>query len=295
MPDTLTDNDWTLLLEKIRDDKCTPFLGAGTCSGLIPLGGDLARQWAKESDFPFDDKSDLARVAQFISIKMKDTTVPKTKLAKMIKNVAPPDFNILHEPHSVIADLPLSVFMTTNYDSYLTKALEHRNKSPTRVICRWNSSLEIQEYLAKLKPEQKSTPTPQKPMVFHLHGISDIVDSMVLSEDDYLDFLINISKDQKALPARIQRAFSGNSLLFVGYRIADWDFRVLFRSLVTYLERSISHLHISVQLPPEDIVSQETLDEYFAISNIRVYWGTCEAFVGDLSRRWEAFRRQENG
>ena len=42
MPDILQDRDWTLLLRRIKDGKCTPFLGAGACYGALPLGSTLA-------------------------------------------------------------------------------------------------------------------------------------------------------------------------------------------------------------------------------------------------------------
>ena len=42
----------------------------------------------------------------------------------------------------------------------------------------------------------------------------------MLTEDDYLDFLVAVSRDEELLPHQIQRALAGTSLLFVGYRLA---------------------------------------------------------------------------
>jgi hypothetical protein len=62
----------------------------------------------------------------------------------------------------------------------------------------------------------------------------------------------------KGVPPRIREAWAGTSLLFLGYRLADWDFRVLFRSILSYLERSIGLAHVSVQLVPgEDRISEK--------------------------------------
>ena len=33
----LKEETWEILLERIRDKKCTPFLGAGACAGALPL------------------------------------------------------------------------------------------------------------------------------------------------------------------------------------------------------------------------------------------------------------------
>jgi hypothetical protein len=97
----------------------------------------------------------------------------------------------------------------------------------------------------------------------------------------------------------MEQAFAGASLLFLGYRIADWDFRVLFRILVSYMDISTKRAHVSVQLVPgEDRLSkpkkekaQEYLDRYFDELKIRVYWGTCREFAEELRKRWEAFDR----
>ncbi len=137
----------------------------------------------------------------------------------------------------------------------------------------------------------------EKPLVFHLHGCYKIPESLVLTEDDYLDFFAANSMEQKLLPPRIQEAFTDSSLLFLGYSIADWDFRVLFRILAEYLEKSISRTHLSVQLVPGNVSEaqkekvQEYLDRYFAKLNIQVYWQDCHEFAVELRTRWEAFNR----
>jgi hypothetical protein len=120
---------------------------------------------------------------------------------------------------------------------------------------------------------------------------------MVLTEDDYLDFLMRLSTDQHILPTRIQEAFTDSTLLFLGYGLADWNFRVLFRALVEYLDKSSTRSHVSVQLSQvrQDMTDeqkesvQKYFDKHFSSLRIRVFWGTCRDFVSELSRRWEAF------
>lgn len=296
MPNTLEERDWELLLRRIKAGKCTPFLGAGACFGVLPLGCDIAQKWAQEHDYPLEDCHDLARVAQYLAV-TEDPMTPKEIITGWIKNVPPPNFTELDEPHGILADLPLPVYITTNYDDFMVQALKSRNKDPKQELCRWN------KYVKKLPSifdsEPGFNPTIANPVVFHLHGHAKVPESLVLTEDDYLDFLVTISKDQKLLPARMEQAFAGASLLFLGYRIADWDFRVLFRILVSYMDISTKRAHVSVQLVPgEDRLSkpkkekaQEYLDRYFDELKIRVYWGTCREFAEELRKRWEAFDR----
>ena len=136
-----------------------------------------------------------------------------------------------------IAELPLPVYLTTNYDDFMIRALRHRGREPTREICRWNRSPALAAERVVLDP--LAEPTPERPVVFHLHGYLDLAESLVLSEDDYLDFLVSVSRDESLLPHQIRRALAGTSLFFVGYALADWDFRVIHRGLVMAAEQSI--------------------------------------------------------
>jgi hypothetical protein len=175
-----------------------------------------------------------------------DPMWPKEEILKrFFTKAAPPDFNSPDEPHGVLAELPLPVYMTTNYDDFMVRALRSRKKDPTRELCQWN------KYIKGLPSifESGFEPTVANPVVFHLHGYDKVSESLVLTEDDYLDFLVNISTDPALLPPRIQAALTGASLLFIGYSPADWDFRVLFRGLVMSKESSLRRLSITVQLP----------------------------------------------
>ena len=39
------------------------------------------------------------------------------------------------------------------------------------------------------------------PLVYHFHGHVNELNSMVVTEDDYLDFLANLAEDKKLIPA----------------------------------------------------------------------------------------------
>jgi hypothetical protein len=288
----LEDGDWEILLRRIRDGKCTPFLGAGVNAGVLPLGADIARKWAAQYRYPLDDTWDLARVAQFLAVRWRDKMFPKEEVVKAFEGTAPPDFLMTGVPQGVLADLPLPVYMTTNYDDFMAGALRSRNKSPQTEVCRWNSLLKQETSI--FDSPTGFRPTVANPLVYHLHGHQDKIESIVLTEDDYLDFLVNISRDHRLLPARIQEALTGASLLFVGYRLADWNFRVIFRGLVTQMESSLRRISVAVQLPPNaddaERAAQKYLTEYFDDIKVRVYWGTAEEFIAELRARWEAFQ-----
>src|SRR5262245_3888096 len=112
----LTDDDWDILLNRIHNGKCTPFIGAGACYGSLPLAHDIANSWIREENHPLKGETDLARIAQYVAIQRQDAMFPKDDLLRTwFTRIAYPDFFAPDEPHGVLADLPLPIYMTTNY------------------------------------------------------------------------------------------------------------------------------------------------------------------------------------
>ncbi len=195
MDSTLTDRDWENLLKKIDRGSCVPFLGAGACYGSLPLGGDIAREWAEKYHYPMADTGDLVRVSQFLAVEY-DLTYPKELVLERLGSGSPPDFRAVDEPHGVLADLPLKIYLTTNYDDFMVKALASRCRDPKREFCRWNELIREQPTLFDAEPTYE--PTVARPLVYYLHGHTD-PNSVVLTEDDYLTFLAAM-QDPKLLP-----------------------------------------------------------------------------------------------
>jgi len=294
MENTLDEKGWEILLRRIENGNCTPFLGAGACYGAIQMGAEIAEEWAQKYGYPLENKKDLAAVSQYIAVQY-DPITPKEELQAKFRTVVCPAFRDPDEPHGLLAELPLPIYITTNYDDFMLKALESREKKPKYELCRWNKLLKDKKSI--LETRRDYTPSPEEPLVFYLHGHISDVRSLVLTEDDYLDFLVNMAGDDRLIPSRIQRAVAETSLLFLGYSIADWDFRVLFRSIAKLVERSNSPAHVSVQLEPVGKEAgqeakknaRDYLDRYFQNQKIRVYWGKCRDFATELRQRWDAY------
>jgi len=286
---------WSILLESIAEKKCTPFLGAGACYGALPLGADLARDLAEAEAYPFSDRTDLLRVAQFVALKYsqhvaKARTIRRLKSAGPPKYMNPPDFTGADEPHGTLASFNLPVYMTTNYDDFMVRALAAKpnEKEPRREVCRWYADLKRIPSVFETQPGY--WPNVANPLVFHLHGYDKDADSCVLTEDDYLKFLTNIARDPNLLPPCIQEAISASTLLFIGYRLADWNFRMLFQML----RPDPQYISVAVLLPPgpnepSPAAAQEYLEQYYAAMKLRVFWGTAREFAGELRSRWGAF------
>ncbi len=158
-PHKLEDRDWEDLLEQIKDEKCTPFIGAGACVPTLPLGSEIARKWAGADayNYPLADSDDLARVAQFLAIDRYEM-FPKERIRKQFQVTAPPDFSADDEPHGVLADLKLPIYITTNYDNFMVKALESRKMAPQQEFCRWNEFPQVIGKESVFRPGFKPRP-----------------------------------------------------------------------------------------------------------------------------------------
>jgi SIR2-like domain len=286
--ESLTSLEWLNLLGGICDGKCAPFLGAGACEGTLPLGSEIARQWADEHEFPFEERHDLARVAQFLAVIGGGGSVPKRLIRDWFESLPSPDFDGFDEPHAALARLPLPLYITTNYDGFMYEALCRAGKEPRRELCRWQRGDAYDAVPAVL--DGTFVPEPETPVVFHLHGHLDIPSSLVLTEDDYLDFLVAVSRDEHMLlPHEIRRA-AATSLLFVGYSLADWDFRVILRGILSRLQKSEKGLNVTVQLPRDDPQQEKYLEQYFRdLFEVKVFWGTARDFARELREHWEEF------
>jgi hypothetical protein len=184
----------------------------------------------------------------------------------------------------LLADLPLPIYITLDFHDLMGRALNERQRSPLIETCRWNRFMERQE-------PSESEPSVANPMIFHFYGTTQVPESLVLTEDNYLDFIFNVARNVRAIPLRIQRALTGTSLLFLGDKFDSFDLRVALRVIAYYRERSVTRRHI-IQLPTPTIIPEQTelfrnyVDRYFSAQSMRVYWGTSREFCTELRERW---------
>ncbi len=292
----LDERGWQRLLHRIKQGTCTPIIGAGASANVVPGAARLARDWASEYDYPLADDSDLARVSQFLAIAEGDAMFPKELMLERLAALGSPDLSAT--PYPSLAQLPFPLFITTNYDDLISQALRPA-KDPAIDYCRWNS---FEEVAGKVPPGRDHTPSVARPLVYHLHGQAQWPSSLVLTEEDYLDFVITAAETSQHssdfLRPDIRTALAGNSLLFVGYRLSDWTFRVLFRGLMRSMPASLARPSVAIQLVPDERevapdmlpAAQAYLQSYLGrlhrVANFTMYWGDATAFSQELLQRW---------
>lgn len=294
MPNSSEERYLGTLISRIKKGECTPFLGAGACHGMLPLAKDIAQGWAKEYEYPMKDSSDLPRVAEFLAVDSEDAIFPKDLIIDYLKEFKikkPEEAKESREVLRSLARLPLPLYITTNYDYSMKEALEKEKKNVRTEYLRWDDFL--QKNLEPSIFDSGFIPTPDNPVVFHFHGHINVKESLVLTEGDYLDFLKNITKDPDLIPKPITEALATTSVLFLGYRLTDLNFLVVFHGILSSLGLSGNRQHISVQLVPEDEIAkpdkkdekdrvEKYLDSYFKRYKIRISWGKCCDFIKKL-------------
>jgi hypothetical protein len=271
---------------------CTVFVGAGANDGILPVGAQIANDWATSFGYPFTTR-ELHKVAQFVAIESGWRYFPHDQIMRRFKEQIAGihlDTKIKRSPLALLAELPVTCYLTTNYDGFMYRALELAGKRPTRRICKWykDENDPTKENGTHNNTLRDITPSIERPVVFHLHGHESNLKSMVLTEDDYYDFLISWVRDQNMIPPFLQQALARTSLLFVGYRMADMSFRVLFRSVFRATDTHDRVANVAVQLPPEDAPegAREYLSKYFREDKIEVFWGNAQSFVEEFRPRW---------
>jgi hypothetical protein len=301
----------------IQQGKCTPIIGPRVHGRWLPTPGEIAQAWADQHGYPFAGKDDLPRVVQYMAssqgedfpryelldklmsefkARLPADLVPSKKLNTLTELVSALDWKALtaddpNEVHRVMAQLNLPLYLTTNPDSFMTEALKAAGKQPAREICRWNEAL---DGLTSLFEEQADyEPTPERPLVYHLFGTDEQADSLVLTEDSYLDYMVKVSAESARIPNYIWAALANSSLMFLGYSLHDWEFRVIMRGLVATREQRRKFKHVAVQLDVSDVAEgdvesvQSFLQQYFQNAEINVFWGSTQQFVAELREQWE--------
>ncbi|MEE8384292.1 MAG: CHAT domain-containing protein, partial [Dehalococcoidia bacterium] len=267
---------WTGLVRMIQQRKCTPILGPRAHGRWLPTPQQVARKWSDLHEYPFADREELARVAQYMATnqgedfpryELLDTLMAEltarlpeglrpdgqhetlTDLVQAVgwQNLVADDPNQIHQ---VLASLNLPLYLTTNPDSFLVEALTAQGQQPEREICRWSEQL---DWLPSRFEEDDEAgevyePTPETPLVYHLFGSDEEVNSLVLTEDDYMRFLVRVVAERDRIPNTIREALSSSTLMFVGYSLYDWEFRVLMHGLVASLNQRLRFKHVAVQL-----------------------------------------------
>jgi len=241
----------------VRDQKSILFLGAGVHAAppdgspfdypvdqRPPIGSALSREIARSCElaqrYPDEDLGNLQRVALFYEIERS-----RHQLVEVVRDAV--QVNKRPSPMlRALAELDFPLVITTNYDQLFENALAAAGKQPR---------------VAVYTPELEATtdyrdPTPQSPVVFKIHGDIARPETIVVTDEDYIQFVLRMSNKDPYDPVPLTLKFylTGWTTLFVGYSLLDYNLRLLFKTLRWKIDQANLPDMYSVDFRPDPLI-----------------------------------------
>jgi hypothetical protein len=318
---------WPLLVTSIVTKKCTPILGSGLLDPLIGDTRTVASRLAAESHYPMtgDSGEDLPQVCQYIEttndkatmqhavrsefarqlIRRFSATMPDLlrgmslddRLKQLDLGIEAPDIieqtwqhfdtPLAPQAHRLLARIKFPRYITTTPDNLLQRALVAAGRSPVGWVYDRKSQ--------SLPPELANyTQNDANPLLIHLFGSFESSDLLVWSEDNYFEYLMDVEKQRDLAKSEVTEAFTNSTLLFLGFHLQQWDFRVLLRSILALegARHTARRGHVAVQVDPSEArtsvqrdQARAYLEKYFRNARITIFWGGVEDFLNELITR----------
>ena len=319
---------WKSISRRVHHGRFIPILGPDIAENLYGGMHEVASRLAVQHSFPMAaaERSDVAKVMQYLSINQDRSyaqdaiqkqlsvqivehnhlqgEVSRTTLPAMLDQIVEQRRSKDDDPYRILAELPASIYVTASPETMLFKSVKAAGKEPEALFCPWRPT----EINHPREPQPSRDPSPQTPVVYHVFGVFGVKDSLVLTEDDFFDYLIAMST-YKLMPKVIRGSLMESSLLFLGFHLDDWTFRVLFRLIMT-LEGATElrqYSHVGVQVNPDEHSltdverARRYLESYFGRDrsggrgepSIDIYWGTAEDFLVELRQHLQETAGEE--
>ncbi|MBC1867497.1 hypothetical protein HCA23_14155, partial [Listeria seeligeri] len=185
-----------------KNNKLIIFVGAGVSmnSGL-PSWRNLIQKFANDLDYDGNIDADMLKIPQFYFDSPKFKKKYYNKIKKEIKKTTKSN-----SIHSIIYKLAPKHIITTNYDQLIEKT----------------QSIEVLTNKYHVVSEDKDFLNAKTDnLIIKMHGDIDNLDSIVLKEDDYLNF----SQNKILIETYIKSLMVNHTFVFIGYSIADYNFK----------------------------------------------------------------------
>jgi hypothetical protein len=324
------DISWSYIADQINRRRCTPVISNQLILGTLFPNAAVAVEWARTGNYPLADTS-LAMVAQYLSVTYRDAYRAKTEYLQFLKQrflaaaeqegvidrvlldqvrreralsvsqlvgerLGVPAPGDLENPLNLLAAFDMPIFLTTSPHLLIETALRNLGKRPRSEVYAWHPALD-DVIPPEYHPNPNFQPTVDAPLVYHLHGLDEFPDSLVLTEEDHLDFVSNVIHDFREIgkmPNAVRNAISSTILILLGYNMRSWEMRVILQELIRDQPRRPRS--VAIQLDPLDTPEildsarfQEYVQMYLAQDKYRfdIYWGDALGFLKQLWNAWQ--------
>lgn len=104
--------------------------------------------------------------------------------------------------------------------------------------------------------------------------------------------MIGLTENKDLVPSSIRGALASNALLFLGFQVDDWNFRVFFRNLMAQEGQGqrVYSKHLAAQIEADEnsiqnpLRARNFLEKYFEGGKVSVFWGSAAEFLEALAR-----------
>jgi hypothetical protein len=291
----IKERHWNSLITSVRLGRCVLVLGpeiparvdlnpSNSTEDWVTFPSALANHLRNElaQDGRTVTISTLAAVAQlYEDAEGFGPAALRSAAAQFIKSVQLP----MPSEYQSLAKLPFPLIITTCQNNVFDNALREAGKET--LAGRYNFRGDRRD-----NPELTGIGSPEVPVIYHMFGDAEEPLSLVLSENDYLDFLSAVVAERPPLPNSFKRAVQrlGQQFLFVGFGVNNWYLRVLLKVIVRSLElnRTGSTLALERLDGLSETEREQTILFYQRGTRVEVYDEDLETFLVELSRRISA-------
>jgi SIR2-like domain len=299
--DDLEPGQWRLVSERLASGQCVPFLGAAAnVSGNgyrgLPLGDEVALHLVgKLLNTPLPSFRAVAKVRPRLSVLQGYKELTRlgaqdlARVALMLSGDQDDLFSALEEKLlerqcgpspllELLARMPgIKLIVTTNYDRLMEDALDAYERT-YKVVIQPKQGFELTRH----KALEQELWEYDGLVLYKLHGTLAKPEEIILTEEDYIEFLTIAASTERGVPKPIQEAFVESSLLFLGYGLQDWDFRTIYKALIEKLDREKSKSSWAIQHQPSRFWTKFWFKKDVEIFDIDLY-----RFVERLEREYE--------
>lgn len=277
----LTDKQWKALIRDLQQQRCILLLGSHVAASPGPEGKPerisvlLARHLAGILDAEHVSY-EPEQVENLLYIAQRFLSIPKTRRIDLEDEVC--DFYQTHlsnvpEFHARLARLPFNIVVNLSPDNYFYRALRAAGKTSAQ----W-----AHYNFRKERPLNILPPDAGRPLVYNLLGSIDDPESLVLTQEDRVDFIKNVVKGNPDIPNAVMSHFDERkTYVFLGFNLENWDYRLLFEAL------KLSKENMSFLPQPGSIPVSPEARSYFEDRYRVMFIDTrMEAFVNELEQHY---------
>ena len=263
--------NWEDILDTLDEEKCILFLGSGAY--CAPDGTNLEEakiKWldAKNKENPWirlhsQDGFFLFRKNRF-----------RRKIVGRLNEFYQQTFPRTEADFEKLARIPFKMIFSLSPDNVLSKAFDKQGLAYQTDFYFYDRT--ISSELPK--------PSKEEPLIYNLLGNIDEPESIVLTQEEFYQYLKSILKEQSFNPKLKKEIETAECYIFLGLPYEQWYFQLLLRILSLHSVK----LHEVERLALQEFEQPQLQQQYFAEFKLEFIPTDISNFIGELYQKCEA-------